>query len=128
MQNCVQCLDNMANIRRLAGRILQIHTLFLHPFSMSSTSIFSVFKVASMFIYVHSRERRLALHQLQVAADVIRSCPAEHPLRLVANQKAPVLTVMNYSKLMEFWQVGLVLFSSCSLQAIIQASYQDEST
>ena len=77
-----------------------------------------------MFIYLHSRERRLALHQLQVAADVIRYCPAEHPLRLVANQKAPVLTVRNYSKLMEFWEVGLALFSSCSLQqqAIIQAS------
>ena len=75
-------------------------------------------------MYIHSWERRLTLHQLQVAADVIRSCPAEHPLQLVANQKAPVLTVRNYSKLMELWQVGLVLFSSCSLQA----SYQDEST
>ena len=79
-------------------------------------------------MYVHSRNRRLALHQLQVAADVIRSCPAEHPLQLVANQMAPELTVRNYSKLMEFWQVGLALFSSCSLQAIIQASYRDKST
>ena len=115
MQNCVQCLDN--NIK-VAGRIQQIHTLFLHPFSMSSMSNVCVFKVTSMFMYVHSRERRLALHQLQVAADVIRSCPAEHPLRLVANQKAPVPTVRNYSKLMEFWQVALF----CSPPALCRPS------